>query len=192
MNDERDRRLDELLAQGRLSGPALERILDGALAASGVRRRKRWGWALALGAPTLAAAAVLLVARPAEFRAKGGAGQGAVVELVCGQETGADVHCHRADDLYFRVGDLPTRRFLSAYAAPLAGGERIWFFPTSATEPIALSPGAPQVAGRSIKLAGLPEGKYRVAITLSEAPLSQQAILAAPPSAEAQLEVFRE
>jgi len=187
MDTKRKRELDWLLARGRLSGPALERVLEGAV--STARPSYRLKWHLFWFAPTAAAAALgLFLVRPWQlgndgFRSKGAGTAGALrVELVCGDQAGTDVHCARSDSLYFSTsGGSADTRFVSAYAEPEGSGERVWFFPTSNDTSIALESGPDRhVLKRGIRLEGVPAGRYRVHIAISERPLERAAALEAP------------
>lgn len=162
--DDRDR-LETLLARGRLSGAERERILGDALAAAGAapawwRRRALW-----LLAPTLAAAtAVALVVRlDGGFRARGAA---AAVHLEVGCRDGA---CRPGGLLLFRVEGAAAGGFLSAYAEPERGGERLWYFPLEdGTAPEVAAQPAPQILRLGVPIGREhPPGRYRVHLVLS-------------------------
>ena len=174
----RDDKLDALLAEGRLGGPRRDQILAGALAAAGVKRH-RWRnlgvWVASLAAT---AAALILFARPASFRARGSGG--AVLELAClDGELGA---CRPGAKLMFRVAS-PEAGFLSAWAEPINRGPRVWYFPG----PDGLAPRVePSVELRAMSVGVVlgpeqPIGRYRVHLLLSRRTLTREECLAPPP-----------
>jgi hypothetical protein len=186
MDPKRKSELDWLLARGRLSGPALERVLERAVSTQ--RPTQRLKWHLFWFAPAVAAGLAIFLVRPWQldggFRSKGSAGTGAAVrvELVCGDQAGNDVRCARSDSLYFSTaGGTADARFVSAYAEPEGTGERVWFFPTSSDPSIALESGPERhVLKRGIRLEGVPAGRYRVRIAISDRPLERTEVLGAP------------
>jgi hypothetical protein len=131
-----------LLARGRLSGAARERILArvlGALAAARApwRRLAPRAAAWASAAAAAGAAVVLLLARapspsslpspaPMPLAARGAAGAPFVQARCAGRPP---AQCRRGDRLLFEVDGAEGGGLLAAYAEP-AAGERIWYFPT--------------------------------------------------------------
>jgi hypothetical protein len=193
-----DRRLDELLSEGRLSGPTRDRILEAALTEIQAEKpRPAWrrilAWALPLST-AMAAVALFVALRPSEFRARGGAGP--VLELGC--RDGALTACPAGSTLLFRAGGAVEGGFLAAWAEPAGGGERVWYFPAEGGESPSLVPRADlQTLPRGIRIgAEQPPGRYRVHLVLSRRPLDRAAA-AAPPAdarlaeAELTLEVVR-
>jgi hypothetical protein len=187
MTIERDR-VDGLLARGRLSGPARERILHAVLrdadpvhppwySRAFARRLFVWG-SPALAGAAIAAIALTMRAPPADMREKGSAVAGALVSLECTQ--GEPNACSRDGMLLFRVEAVRERSYLAAYAQPLDGGERIWFFPSDAgsDEPLVEKGGEPQVLPRGVKVRSLPEGRYEVRVVLCPRRLSREEAIA--------------
>jgi hypothetical protein len=175
----RRERLDRLLARGHLAGSARERILEGALrevgAAAPWYKRRLVLWSASL--PALAGGALVAVltmrGSPAEMRAKGGASD-ARVSLECTR--GADDACSRQGILLFRVEALAARAYIAAYAQPLGGGERTWFFPPApdADEPTIEPSPAPQILRQGVQLRSVPQGRYDVVVVLSPRPIRRE------------------
>jgi hypothetical protein len=146
----RDSELDALLARGRLSGPTRDRVLNGVLEKvqpAAPRRRVRSTALLVLPA---AAAIALLVGggrlastlsgrRDASgtFNAKGAASDAVHVDAAC--TGGPMLACPRGSRLVFRVQAGDRSGFLTAYAAPAGGGERIWYFSAESESPFVQS-----------------------------------------------------
>jgi hypothetical protein len=170
--------LDALLARGHLSGPTRERILEAALAdaaapaAERAPGRRRWAWAAAFSAVALAGVVVLVRPAPDHMTAKGSAGSGPVVRVEC-SDSGSST-CGLDAFLLFRVEAMPAPGFISAYAVPRAGGERIWIFPLAggAAAEVPAAEG-PQVLPRGARARSLPPGKYDVHVALSKRPLQR-------------------
>jgi hypothetical protein len=174
----RRERLDRLLARGHLAGSARERILEGALREAGAAApwyMRRWVWSVSV--PALAGgalvAALTMRAGPAAMRAKGSA-SGATVSLECTR--GADDVCSRQGMLLFRVEPRPDRAYIAAYAQPLGGGERTWFFPPArdANEPTIEPSPAPQILRQGVQLRSVPQGRYDVVVVLSPRPITRE------------------
>jgi hypothetical protein len=177
----KDDELQRLLARGKLSGPARERVLDRVLDQVAPPARKPRAWlvplVLALGSGV---AILVLVARPhpddARWGAKGVLGRAVALEARCGD---TDV-CRPGATLMFSVFGSSTPGFLGAYAQRVEGGERIWYFSAETESPrVPASDQATQPAGRGIVIG--PEhtpGQYQVHLFLSAAPASQAELLA--------------
>jgi hypothetical protein len=165
--------LDHLLALGALGGPGRERILEQALARTTERRRSS---ALAVGLASLAAAAAALVLSPghaSHFRAKGGGVGGTAVDLSC---LGASLaRCPTGSTLIFGSAYAPPGSYMAAYAEPLSGGERIWYFSAESESPAASAPQATHALSRGIRLGRehLP-GEYAVRVVVTRRPLTRQ------------------
>jgi hypothetical protein len=130
-------------------------------------------WKLLWLAP-LVAAAVLLLVRPAGFRFKAGGGEAPRFELVCADAVGSAVQCLRSELLYFWFPGATEHLFLSAYAEPMAGGDRVWFFPNASTPWAELTKGpGPKAASNAVMLEEVPPGQYTVHAWLSHEPLEQ-------------------
>src|SRR5689334_9978896 len=81
MKRESEDELDSLLAEGRLSGPARDRIFEASLPPQRPGWRRVLVWALPL---STVAALLLFMLRPSEFRARGGGGP--LLEVGCSNE----------------------------------------------------------------------------------------------------------
>ncbi len=175
---DRNDKLDALLAQGRMSGPRRDQVLADALKKTQPARR-RWAW-MGFGSLSLvaAAAAVLFFMPTSPFRARGG--QGAVMELGCvdGDLSG----CATGSTLLFRVSGAKNGGFVTAWAEPAAGGERVWYFPTDVTPSPELAKQAElQTLRQGVVLgAEQPSGSYVVHLLLTSAPLRRDEALAMP------------
>jgi hypothetical protein len=172
--DDEDRRLDFLLAQGRLPGPEKERIKDRLLATRG-RGRRAWLMGLLAGGLAVGVGALLLMPRMDGFSVKGGGGQ-AQIEVEC--LGGESDRCPVGATLLFVVSGAPRLAFLSAYAEPAAGGERIWYYSAQEDSP-AVTPDKTVPLRRGIRIG--PEhrpGSYRLHLILSERPLRREEALA--------------
>jgi hypothetical protein len=179
-----DEELDFLLARGKMSGAAHERVLDEVLRRARPRRA-RWPLVGLGGAALAAAAAVALWVRaPQEdaFRAKGGAA-GPSFEAVC-LGSGSS-RCPVGDTLLFRVANVGSAGYVGAYATKEGSAERIWYFPDrEGAEPEIRAVAEAQVVGRGVTLG--PEhapGRYVVHLIVTRGPAGRDALLA-PRSAD--------
>jgi hypothetical protein len=174
MKGESDQELDSLLAQGRLSGPARDRIFDAVVAAN--RPAPRWRrlllWALPL---STVAALLLLILRPSEFRARGAGGP--ILEAVCATEP-----CRVGSALMFRASAVDVGGFLAAYALSAGVDERIWYFPSPDGEcPTVDVESGTQTLPRGVRVGPeQPPGRYRVHLLLSRRPLTRAEALSPP------------
>lgn len=199
MNDPpSDEDLDALLAGGRLSGPARDRIFD-KVAAEVARearpRARRRVWTFAMVAA--GAAAILIVAprlmttQPADgFRAKGGPGAAAMqLDVAC--IGGTLAACPQGATLTFAAAGAAGIGVLSAYAEPLdPGRERIWYFSAEGESPMLTVGDGTAVARQAIRVGSEHAGRYRVHVFLTSAPVSQAVLLAGgPPDTIARLTV---
>jgi hypothetical protein len=172
-------RADTLLSQGNLSGQqreeVLARVLDGVSAAEPAPRGRRALWAGASLA--VAAALVLLVVRPAlrsDLRDKGGAGP--ILRVAC--EPGGMEACRLGSTLLFAVEGAPASAHLAAYAEPLGGGERVWYFSAEGESPPVTDRTPDAVLRRGIRLgAEHRPGPYRLTVLLTGSPLPRAALL---------------
>jgi hypothetical protein len=197
VTDPSDDDLDALLAGGRLSGPARDRIFDkvaAEVAQESRPRARRRVWTVAMVAA--GAAAVLIVAprlmttrTPDGFRAKGGA-PGLQLDVACtGGTLGA---CPQGATLTFGAAGAPGSGVLSAYAEPLEPGhERIWYFSAEGESPLLTVGDGTAVARRAIRVGNEhAPGRYRVHVFLTPTPVSRTVLLAGgPPDALARLTV---
>jgi hypothetical protein len=139
MPEPSDDEVDYLLSRGGLSGDKRDQILQNVLSSTAAQpvpaRRRWWAWGGGMGlALTAGAAAILLWPRAqqpsADFRAKGAPDPAVLLGMAC---LGATVKaCPRGALVAFTLdgangtGD-GAGRFVSAYADPVPGGERIWY-----------------------------------------------------------------
>jgi hypothetical protein len=165
--------LDGILARSRLSGPTRDRIFEAALASAGLdaaaKARKRWRWALAVAFSGVALAGFLLFVPPAaeHMSAKGGPKAAPLVHVECSDS--ASSSCGPDAMLVFRVEGTTIPCYLSAYAVPRAGGERIWIFPMAdGTAPQVAAAEGPRVLSQGARARSLPPGKYDVRVVLSK------------------------
>ncbi len=181
--------LDSLLGRGSVGATRRDAILAGVLAHTAIRRRaqSRWRWPFAGLATVAAAAAGLFLLAPrlssplpsppqGGFRAKGGATPaGPSLAMEC---FGASLSaCPTGSRLIF--SGTGVRGFLSAWAEPVGGGERIWYFAADTVSP-AIDPdaGEPALATRAVKVG--PEhaaGSYRIEVRLTERPMARTELL---------------
>lgn len=180
--------LDDLLSPAALSGHEREDIVDRVLRGAAPVRRSgvRLPVAVAaVGAVVCAAAAVALIVRgrdDRQFAARGGSTAGAHVDLVC--SGGRLEACPRGSHLVFGFDGVSQPGYLSAYAEPKTGGERIWYFPGAQPSPT-IVPGADlsHPVGRVIEVG--PEhqiGRYLVHVLVTSRPLSRTEALHPEPS----------
>jgi hypothetical protein len=183
-----DLQLDELLARGRLGGPAydeiLERVLDrtdGELRPRTTRvgwTRNRVKWVLLPGGVLATALAWLLLVRPAHdgFATKAIPGRATgALDVGCGPSGGRQ--CRAGDTLMFTVNAALTSGYVGAYAERVddPSHARIWYFPSAAGSAPVVAPAAGTiVVPDGIKIG--PEhrpGRYRVAVWISSQPLGR-------------------
>jgi hypothetical protein len=181
MPEPTDDELDMLLARGRMSGAARERVLENVLRATSPPKRSARFVAPVFATLTglAAAAAVVLFFRSGHdsFTAKGGAYRTIGLEATC-----KDGVCHIGGTLILRVDDVPESAHLAAYAvrdgAPRES-TRIWYFPeANGTEPTLVAQPGPQLVRRGITLG--PEhtpGRYVVHAVIAKRPLSREEAL---------------
>ena len=190
MSPPSDDEIDHLLSRGKLGGSQRQRILDAALAASREGFWARWRGKLAWSAGGLAfatGAAVLVLtlrASPtdgeAAFRVKG-AGAAPVIVVSC---LGAQVSaCPPGSRVGFALdGGRDQGGFLTAYADPTAGGERVWYL---TNEPVGAAPGdaTPRVIRKAALIGdGQPPGRYRVHVIFSRGPVAREALAGLEPA----------
>jgi hypothetical protein len=177
MIDRRD--VDDLLAPGALTGHERDRVLDAVL--GGVAPPRRTGSrsslvvaAIGIAACVGAAVAVKLIAGEGRPFASRGSGEAAPhLELVC--SGGSLQACPRGAHLVFGVTGGGRAGYLTAYAEPKAGGERIWYFP-SGTPKAAVAPDA--VPGNPVeRVIAIGQehqvGRYSVHVLVTTRPLSR-------------------
>jgi hypothetical protein len=189
----RDDRIDELLAEGRLGGPARDRVLArvlGSLPDAAPKPRPRTLSFMTFAALAAAGAvAVVLVVRPRApadggMRTKGARAHlsAAAVKPLCPSTDGV---CRPGDRLMFRVEASPERTFLLAYADPVepaAGAQgRVWIFPTPTGESPEVVPSAePYFLRRAVEIdSSFPRGRYRLTIVLAKRVLTRDETLRA-------------
>jgi hypothetical protein len=177
-SDDEDRKLDYLLAQGRLPGPEKERIKDALLAQARPQQRsaRRWVLAALAGGLAVGVGAFLLVPRMESFSVKGGGGR-AQLEVEC--LGGSPDACPVGSTLMFVVSGSPRVAFLTAYAEPASAGEPIWYYSAQEDSPaVGADRTVPLRRGIRIGSEHRP-GRYRLHLLLSERPLRREEALAA-------------
>jgi hypothetical protein len=188
MDNQTTRQLDRLLADGGVSGPEADAILDRVLATvarSEPRRSRRPVYWAAAGVAAIAAGALLMIvpaAPPAGgFVARGITSSAPTLRVSC--SAGELGSCPLTATLVFALAGDQAAGFLSAYAEPIEGGERIWYFSRESESPsLSDAKDGTRVFGRGVKLSGTHRpGHYRVRALVSTRPLSQHEILAGPP-----------
>jgi hypothetical protein len=182
-----DRQLDSLLARGDLSGPESDRILETVLA----RRARRPLWRrllIPVGGLTLATVASLLFvvgplrdAGSSGFAARGGGTGPDDLDVAC--LNGSRSSCPKGATLLFAARAGAPSGYLAAWAEPVGGGERIWYFSADGESPrIAAASTGAQPLTRGVRIG--PEhapGEYRVHLVLSAAPLRKTELLTPRP-----------
>jgi hypothetical protein len=184
--------IDSLLGRGSIGATRRDAILQTVLARIGAESpaRTRWRWSFAgLGTVAVVAAAIFLLlprfTQPglSPFRAKGTAAKPPAtssVELEC---LGATLDaCPTGSLLVVRVTGV--RGYVSAWADPVGGGERIWYFSADSHTPLVdavLTPSASTT--RAIKIG--PEhlaSTYVVEIRVTEQPMRREDLMRMPES----------
>jgi len=186
--------LDSLLGRGSIGVARRDAILETVLARTRaeVPARRRWRWpVVGLGTMAVAAAALLFFVpsslRPAlsPFRVRGAATRPLAsvpsAEIEC---LGATLEaCPTGSLLVVRVAGA--RGFVSAWAEPVGGGERIWYFSAETHSPWVdpvQTPSAPTT--RAVKIG--PEhvaSAYVVEIRVTERPMGRDDLMRIPVSA---------
>jgi hypothetical protein len=179
--------LDRLLARGALSGREREDVLARVLertARPAARARVRPLIFGVAGLAVCAAAAVAVAAAwprrdTGAFASRGAQDQGIHVEIAC---SGARLSaCPVGSHLVFSAsGAAPG--YLAAWAEPVAGGERIWYFSAERDAPSILPTATAAPLDRAVEIG--PEhaiGKYFVHIVVGAHPLSREQALRGDP-----------
>jgi hypothetical protein len=171
-------RLDQLLAEGNLSGAQYDAIERRVLERV-VPRPKRSRWLVAPIAALLAAGVAMPSTYTSEddFRAKGVAGPELAIDVACGD---GKQQCRHGDTLLFSVNAAVTQGYFYAYAQRegWAGGERIWYFPTASGQaPRVTSGEGTVILPEGIRLGQEhASGRYRVTAWVATRPLVRSAI----------------
>jgi hypothetical protein len=178
--------LDSLLGRGGIGATRRDAILETVLAGVKAERpsRSRWRWSFAgLGAAAAAAALFLLTPRfsstPSSFRPKGTAANPSApsADIEC---LGATLNaCPKGSLLIVRVTSM--RGFVSAWAEPAGGGERIWYFSADTFAPLVDGAITSAATTRAIKVG--PEhvpGTYVVKVRVTERPMGRDDLLHLP------------
>lgn len=177
-----DDEIDYLLSRGGLGYGQKERLLQGVLpsVAAPLPSRRRWRWlrqtvaglSLAGGVATFAIWGRPFAEKASALRAKGTPSLGPVVGMTC---LGASLAaCPSGSRIAFWLeGVTADTGFVSAYADPLPGGERVWYL-TNEPAPVG-SPGGTE-SPRVIPKAALigreqPTGQYRVHLVVTRQPV---------------------
>ena len=181
MDDETARRMDRLLARGKLSGPESDAILERVLDTldreerGKVRAMPRRYWA---GAALAAAAAVLIgINLPRDPGRVHTPESGDLPGLRVSCEGGELSACPVSGKLVFEVTGKKASGFLSAYAEPIGHeGERVFYY--------SKEDGSVEVPGESaVRPIGLTKaGRYRVHAVIAERPLTREEVLQQAPA----------
>jgi hypothetical protein len=176
----KDADLDALLARGALSGPARDRILDDVLARVSPTPAQRRTKLLMFTVLPAAAAFIAVIggvsklsgAKHAdEFQARGGVAA-ARVEAAC--TGGTMLACPQGSRLVFHASSEVGPGYLAAYAQPIHGGERIWYFSAESESP-RVGSGA---VDRAVMLgAEHGAGRYKINVVVATRPLSRTEVL---------------
>lgn len=180
MSELSDDEVDRLLSRGGLGPEHKQRLLQGVLAtvqASPVpRQRPRWRWPALMAASLAGAVAVsALWARPSArtepaLREKGAASGGPVIAVSC--LGGSLAACPTGSRIAFWLeGGRKEPGFVTAYADPVAGGERVWYLRNDAVPRAA-------VVGKE-----QPSGRYRVSAVLTKRPVERSDLANLTPGA---------
>ena len=201
MRRHRDR-LGQLLALGRMGGPARERVLERVMASlrepPPAVARRRHPFPLMLGALAgLAAAITLFVAvghrseQEHGMRGKGTSAVGASAPSVTASCPRPEPVCRPGDRLLFQVAASPRRYWMTAWADPLdregaaAASDRIWIFPTGSGEsPEVPATSTPLVLRRAVEIdSSFAAGHYRLTLILSDRLLTRDQAMRPPADA---------
>lgn len=183
-----DAELDTLLERGGLGLTRREAILSAVLERVQADRRTKSRWRQAfVAAGTLGAVAALLLIMPrfsphSPLRAKGVGAKPSI------SASTAEIDCLGATPDACPMGSLVivrvagVRGFISAWADPVGGGERIWYFAADSFSPLvdALSTSSAATT-RAVKIG--PEhrpGAYVVRVSVTERPMARREILGLP------------
>lgn len=181
MTDPSDDELDTMLARGRMSGAARERVLEKVLHATSPRSVRRLrATAITTAITALAAAAALMLwlrSGHDEFTPKGAPATTIGLDATC-----LEGACRAGGTLVLRIDDVPERAHLAVYATREGASDasaRIWYFPEAdGTAPaLAAQPGS-QLVKRGITLG--PEhtaGRYQVHAVIGKRPLTREGAL---------------
>ena len=182
--------LDSLLGRGGIGASRRDAVLETVLArvkTEGGSARTRVWWSFAgLGLASAAVALILLVPRfspfsSSSFRAKGSGASAPSVQVEC---LGATLgRCPTGSLLVVRAAGV--RGFISAWAEPFGGGERVWYFSAETSSPRvdAVSENSAD-AIRAVKLGPEHvEGSYVVQIRVTERPMRRDELLRMPGTA---------
>lgn len=178
-----DPELDLLLSRGRLVGPSAERMRQQVLDAAAPARVPWWRRPLFVLPAVLAGAmtGAVLVGRleapapPGVMSVKGTVESALVVALTCTGGT-ADA-CPRGARLSVALTGKPVAGYLGAFAEPVNGGERIWYFSREDGPATLSGDGEARMASRSVVLGSEHQGRYIVHVVISDRPLSRAELL---------------
>ena len=186
-----DEELDSLLGRGSMGATRRDAVLESVLARvrAEAPSRPRWRWSLAGLGLAAAAALIFLVPRfspPASspYRAKGtAAGPPASKPSVDIECVGATLDgCPTGSLLVVRVAGV--RGYVSAWAEPAGGGERIWYFSADTFSPLVdATSTTPTLATRAAKIgAEHAAGAYVLDVRVTERPMRREDLLRLPGS----------
>jgi hypothetical protein len=182
-----DGELDALLARGGLSGAARERVLENVLDRVSPEKRSVRRLAVAIALPAAAAMALFVAGsgtlgkwrgQDAAFGARGGKSASVRVDAVC---TGGPMEaCPRGSRLIFHASPDTRPGYLAAYADPVGGGERIWYFSADGESPHL---GADSVDRAVVVGAEHVAARYKVHLLVGTRPLTRpEALVGSDPA----------
>jgi hypothetical protein len=181
MREPSDDDIDHLLSRGGLGRQQKERALAHVLATLPPRpaqagRRRWWIWG-GTGTLSLAAGVAILAlwlrgpGPDGDLRDKGAAAGAPVVDMTClGGSGGSISACPRGSRVAFSLeGGRAEAGFVTAYADPIAGGQRVWYLTNQPVDaPAAGASGAVRVVAKAAIVGDeQPPGRYRVEVTVT-------------------------
>ena len=182
-----DAELDSLLERGGLGATGRDAILSRVLAGVAAERptRSRWRWSLA-ACGMAAAAATLLVLVPrlspnpaSPFRAKGNVARPSATARSANLEClGGTLQACPTGSLV-AVSTIGVSGYVSAWAEPTGGGERIWYFSAEGASPF-VDPALLAPAAKTLAAKIGPEhhlGQYIVHVRVTERPMHREQLL---------------
>ena len=160
-------------------------MLETTRASSGRGKRgRRWGLALGAGLSLATAAGVVRMiapavrTRPSGFTPRGAAVGPSDVELQLICTSGTLAACPRGAKVVFAVRGGAPGGYLAAWADPVGGGERVWYFSAEGQSPhLAAGAAGASALARGVRIgAELAAGTYDVHMVLSTDPLARVAV----------------
>jgi hypothetical protein len=188
-----DAELDSLLERGGLGATRRDAILSKVLAGAAAERpiRSRWRWAIAaLGVAAATVTLIVLTPRLSQnastpFRAKG------TVATPSGTAVSTNLECLGGaldacpTGSLVAISGIGIRGYVSAWAEPSGGGERIWYFSADGVSPLVEPASLTSAAKTHAARIGTEHhlGQYVVRVRVTERPMVREEILRLPASA---------